>query len=183
MNRRTNILARLRRWKTGAGRYVVGSFAVAYLTAGVAPCAMASRPTKDVDTVVREHVDVAHDRHVLHERQGVVHSQLDHEAHGGTTAAHETAPAPADNRSEHCPHCFSGTVIAHGDDRSSCFALEDLTNAAASHAKDAPQPFAPSFGPAAYTLPPPLAAARPPPLRAVGVPPVPLNVRHCVFLI
>ena len=184
MKRRTNILARLRRWKTGAARYVVGSFAVAYLAAGVAPCAMAAnRATESVDAAAREHVGAAHEDHAVHEPRADAHAQRGHETHGGTAVAHESAPAPADDRSEHCPHCFSAAEVAHGDDRSSCLAFDDLTNSAASHAKDAPQPLAPSFAAAAFTLPPPLASPRPAPLRAAGIPPVPLNVRHCVFLI
>ena len=182
MNRRANILGRLRRWKTGAARYVVGLVAVAYLAAGVAPCAMAaSRAADDIDTVVRDHA-VAHEGLAVNEPHAAAHLQVGHEAHGGNGAPHDSAPAPANDGDGHCPHCFSGTTVSHAADRSSCVAFEDLANAA-SHAKDAPQPLAPSFAVAAFMLPPPLAPPRPPPLRAAGIPPVSLNVRHCVFLI
>jgi hypothetical protein len=178
MNRRTNILGRLRRWKAGAARYVVASFAAAYLSAGVAPCAAAaSQPVDDGSAVAigQQHSDGAHSQH-------------GHEGHGRMPATHQTAPALAEHGSEHCPHCppalEGAAAIAHGNDHSSCAALADLTNVAASHAKDAPQPLMPLFAPAAFTLPPPLASPlAASPSRAVRIPTVPLNVRHCVFLI
>jgi hypothetical protein len=74
--------------------------------------------------------------------------------------------------------------MAHEEEHASCIARDDVRTATASHAKDAPQPLATPFGPTPFTLPPPLAspAARPP-LPAVHSSPVPLNIRHCVFLI
>ena len=177
MNHRANILGRLRRWNAGAARYVVASFAVAYLSAGVAPCAAAaSQPTDDgnATAIGQEHADVGHSQH-------------GHQGHGRTPATPETETAPAVHGSDHCPHCPSApeaaAVIAHGNDHSSCATLADLTNVAASHAKDAPQPPMPLFASAAFTLPPPLASPlAAPPSRARG-PTVPINVRHCVFLI
>lgn len=165
MNDRANILVRLRRWRRGAARYVIGVFAVAYLSAGVAPCAMAAtRATHDMHVTSHEHLGVAHEHH----------------AHGVGVATHESVPAPADHGSEHCPHCPPGT---HGDD-TACFALEGLTNVAASHAKDASQPVTPALVAAVFTLPPvPAAPWPPPPLRVARVTSVPLNVRHCIFLI
>jgi len=165
MNGRANILVRLRRWKRGAARYVIGSFAVAYLSAGVAPCAMAAtRATHDMHAASPEHTGVAHEHHV----------------HGVGVAAHESVPAPADHGNTHCPHCPPST---HGD-HAACVALDDLTNVAASHAKDAPQSIAPLLVPAALTLPPAHASPwPPPPSRVARVPCVPLNVQHCVFLI
>lgn len=177
MNRRTNILGRLRRWKGGAARYVVASFAAAYLSAGVAPCAAAaSEPMDNGDAVAMGHEHAA------------AHSQHAHQGHGSMPANPETAPAPDEHGSDHCPHCPSAlegaAAIVHGNDHSSCAALADLTNVAASHAKDASQPLTPLFAAAAFTLPPPLASPPPrAPSRAVRIPTVPLNVRHCVFLI
>ena len=176
MKHRANILGRLRRWKAGAARYVVASFAAAYLSAAVAPCAAAASPRTDdakAITLGHEHADAARSQH-------------GHEGHGGMQATHETAPS--EHGSHHCPHCPSAlegaTAVAHGNDHSSCAALADLTNVAASHAKDAPQPLVPLYTPAAFTLPPPLASPpTAPPSRAVRIPPVRLNVRHCVFLI
>src|SRR5688572_33066996 len=122
MNRRANILGRLRRWKAGGARYVIGLVAVTYLAAGVAPCAMAaSRAAGDVDTVVREHA-VAHEGRAVHETHGAAHLHDGHAAPGSNAAPHGSAPAPAD-RGGHCPHCFSGTDAAHASDRSSCVAL------------------------------------------------------------
>ena len=183
MNRRANILSRMRRWKSGAGRYVVGAFAVAYLSAGAAPCAAAGREMHEVHSAVHEHVNVADQNHAAHEqRDPGAHSHHGHEAPGGAVVTHDSSPAPTDSGSRHCPHCPAGTAI--DDDHSSCLALEDLTNVGASQAKDTLQLLMPLFAPAVFTLPPVLASPRaPPPLRAVGVPPVPLNVRHCVFLI
>jgi len=169
MNPGSSTLARLRRWKAGAGRYVVGAAAVAYLSAGLAPCAMA-----------------AQDAEAAHEHAAVAHESHGH--HGAGAEHHDHAPLPADERGHSCPHCPASTngdgAIACDDAQVSCLAFEDLTSAAASHAKDSLQPLVPLFGGAAFTLPPPLASPRaPPPLRAAAVPVVPLNVRHCVFLI
>jgi hypothetical protein len=175
MNDRANILARLRRWKSGAARYVVASVAVAYLAAGVAPCAMAANPTPDEPSSAAPEDHRAHAPH-----HPVAHAQHGDGAHGAGAATQDSAPAPADLGNERCPHCPLG---ARGD-HATCVALEDLTDAAASHAKDAPQPLAPLLASAAFTLPPPLASPWPPPLlRAVRGASVPLNVRNCVFLI
>jgi hypothetical protein len=165
MSDRANVLVRLRRWKCGAARYVIGSFAVAYLSVGVAPCALAT-------------TQATHDMHATSpERVGVVH---EHHAHGVGVATHESLPAPADHGRAHCPHCPPG---AHGDD-AACFALEGLTNVASSHAKDTPQPVAPALVAAVLTLPPlPAAPWPPPPLCVARVTSVPLNVWHCIFLI
>ncbi|RPI59135.1 MAG: hypothetical protein EHM50_09695 [Lysobacterales bacterium] len=189
MNQRANILARLRRWKSGASHYVVWLFAVAYVSAGVAPCAAAAgRATGDVDAAVGEHAESAHAGHAERtHRDPVAAPHHGHEAQGAP-ASDDTAPAPSDGGGEHCPHCppgfERGAAIAHDDDHSSCSTLEDLTNVAASHAKDAPQPLVPFVGLAAFTLPPPLASPlAPPPFRAARTPSVPLNIRHCVFLI
>jgi hypothetical protein len=182
MNGRANILSRIRRWKSGAGRYVVGTFAVAYLSAGAAPCIAAGRDVHELNAVAHEHVDAARESHASREqRNSSAHSHHGHEPHGGAAQTHDGSPAPTDS-GRRCPHCPAGTAI--DDDHASCVALEDLTNVGASHAKDASQSLMPLFAPAAFTVPPALASPRaPPPLRAVGVPPVPLNVRHCVFLI
>lgn len=173
MKDRANILARLRRWKSGAARYVVAAFAVAYLSAGVAPCAMAARATEELGIVGQED-------HAAHEpRQPVAHAQHGHETHGAGAAAHESVTA-LDLANEHCSHCPPG---AQGD-HTTCVALQDLTNVASSHAKDAPQPLSLLLVPAAFMPLPPFAPPwSPPPLRDVRVASVPLNVRHCVFLI
>lgn len=164
MNRRANILARLRRWKTGAGRYVVASFVAAYLSAGAAPCAAAAatQATADAAGAAHELGANAHEHHTVHDDGA------------------DDAPRG------HCPHCLTdaGALPMQAADHSSCLALEELTNVAAPQAKDAPPSLAPPLGPAAFTLPPPLASpAAPPSLRAAAIPHVALNVRHCVFLI
>ena len=165
MNDRASILVRLRRWKRGAARYVIGSFAGCYLSAGVAPCAMATtRATHDTHAASPEHAGVAHEHH----------------AHGVGVATHESVPAPADLDRAHCPHCPPGT---NGHD-AGCFALEGLTNVAASHAKDASQSVTQALVAAVFApLPLPAAPWPPPPLRVARVTSVPLNVRHCIFLI
>jgi hypothetical protein len=139
------------------------------------------------NAATREHTE--HAGHAQHERRDhAPHSQHgqhgEHGQHDGS-AAHESAPAAGESSGEFCPHCSHGTPILHDDAHSSCFAFEDLTNVAASHAKDAAQQLlAPLLAPAAFTLPPPLPSPSAPSLeRAAMVPPVPLNVRHCVFLI
>jgi hypothetical protein len=190
MSRRENILARLRRWKSGGACHVVGLVAAAYLSAGLAPCAAA--PSQALDgtaAVAREQAAVAHQGHAQHEsRDAGAHSQHGH-ADGGMPAAQGTSPASPEHGGDHCPHCLAApdgaAAISHGSDHSSCAALDDLTSAAASHAKDAQQPSAPALASAPFTLPPPLASPlAAPPLRAsTRVPSVPLNVRHCVFLI
>lgn len=199
MSHRANILGRLRRWNTRAARPVAALFAVAYLSAGAAPCAAA--PTRasgaaDVAAVHDHHAAAAHDATSAHEGHAADHqqgaaapySQHGHEGHGAVPAvAHDTAPPPAEHGS-HCPHCPAAlggaAAIAHGNDHASCAALEDLTNVAAAHVKDAPPPLAMPLVPAPFTLPPPLASpVGAPPSRAPRMPSVPLNVRHCVFLI
>jgi hypothetical protein len=186
MNERANILAPFRRWNAGAARYVVASFAIAYLSAGMAPCAAAaSGAAQAPGAAVREPGAVTHEAHGTHEQHvPAAHSHAGHESHDGTPSAHDGG---ASQQGTHCPHCpaaAGGVGIAHGDDHSSCAVLEDLADVAASQAKAAPPPIAPLPGPAAFTLPPPLASPRaPPPSRAVALPPVPLNIRHCVFLI
>jgi hypothetical protein len=180
MNGGAYSLTRLRRSSSGAARYVVGLFVVASLSVGVAPCAMAASEAVQAERAAsHEH---EHDRDRDHEpRVGVAHAQHAHEGYG--VEAGEHAPAPADDGTASCPHCLAATAGALEDDHSSCFAVPDLTNAAA-QAKDAPQQLAPAFGPPAFTLPPALAAPRaPPPLRRLSVPAVPLNIRNCVFLI
>jgi hypothetical protein len=175
MNDRANILARLRRWKGGAARYVVASFAAAYLGAGVAPCAMAAPRATDETSIV------AYENHAAQEpRHSAAHEQHGHEAHAADAAADHDGPAPVDHSKENCPHCPSS---AHGD-HAACGALEDLTNVAASHVKDAAKPLVPLLMAAPLMLPPALVSPwPPPPLRAVRGASVPLNVRHCVFLI
>ena len=175
MNDRANIIAWLRRWKSGAARHVVASFAVAYLTAGVAPCAMAASGATGEPSIV------VHEDHAAHEPpHPVAHAQHGHEARDAGATTHDSAPAPADHGDERCPHCPPG---AHGD-HAACVALEDLTDVTASHAKDAPKPLASPVAAAAFMLPPPLGSPwPPPPLRAVRATAVRLNVRHCVFLI
>jgi hypothetical protein len=168
---RSNVLARLRRWRTGAARYVVAWFAAAYLAAGVAPCAAAAAAGG-----AAEH---AHAQHVQHSHE---HGTGSAGAHHGHDAA--AMPPHGDGGADSCPHCSfaAGTTGAHAD-HSSCAALEDLTNAAP-QAKSAPPALAPPLGAAAFTLPPPLASplARPP-WRSTPRSSIPLNVRHCVFLI
>lgn len=180
MSRRASILGRLRRLKTGAARYVVAAFGLAYLTAGVAPCATAaSQGVGDPLAVVRADGDHAHAAHAHHAHR----ADSGHDNHG--SAVHDDpVPAMPDHGEHQCPHCPAGAGMAQSADHSSCFVLEDLTSVAASQAKDAPQTLLHSFSSAVFTLPPPLASpAAPLPSRAAAIPPVPLNVRHCVFLI
>jgi hypothetical protein len=187
MKHRANILARLRRSKAGRARPIVGLFAVAYLSAGLAPCAAASQATGEADLAVREHA-AADESHAGHQsRDDAAHSSRVHAGHGAIPATHNTAP-PAERGGDLCPHCppalEAAAGIAHGTDHSSCAALEGLTNVAAAHAKDFPAPAVPLLASAPFTLPPPLASPVAAPLHAVRFPPsVPLNVRHCVFLI
>jgi hypothetical protein len=186
MNDRANILALFRRWNAGAARYVLGSIAVAYVAAGVAPCAAAaSRAAEAPAAVVREDAAAAHAGHSApDQRAPVAHSHDGHDSHGGMPPARDDG---AGQNGKHCPHCpaaAGGAAIAHGGDHSSCAVLEDLTDVAASKGKEAPQPVPPLPVPTAFTLPPPFASPlAPPPLRAAPIPPVPLNIRHCVFLI
>jgi len=125
-----------------------------------------------------------------------MHSQHAHRGHGrgAPPLASDTAPAPAPDTApapapeSHCPHCpgaLGGAAgIAHGNDHASCAQVEDLANVAAAQVKDSSPPLAIPLVPAAFTLPPPLASPRATPQpRAARVPAVPLNVRHCVFLI
>ena len=169
MSSRSSVLVRLRRARAGAARYVAALLAVAYLAAGVAPCvAAASLPA--ADDVAQEHAHHAHE-------QGA--------SAAGSHHGHEAGvPSQHDGNGESCPHCLwdGGAARGHGD-HSTCTALEDLTNVAP-QAKAAPPALAPPLGLAAFTLPPPLAPPLAhPPWRSAQLSSVPLNVRHCVFLI
>jgi hypothetical protein len=188
MSRRRNILARLRRFKSRGAAHVITTFAVAYLLAGVAPCAAASSGAFAGTAIIAEQAEVSQHRHAQHESHDVgAHAQHGH-GDGGLAAPH--VPAPSEHGGDHCPHCPAAvegaSAAGHGGDHRSCAALEDLTNAAASHAKDAPQPSAVLIVAAPFTQPPPLASpllAQPPVIAAIRASNVPLNVRHCVFLI
>jgi hypothetical protein len=179
MSGRSSVLARLRRARAGAGRYVAAVFAVAYLAAGIAPCAAAASATAAPGGAPE------HARHAQHEQ----HAPHAHE-HGAGSAdshhGHEPAAMPSHHEDgiESCPHCpLDGGAAPGQDDHSSCAALEDLTNAAP-QAKSASAALAPLLGPAAFTLPPPLASpVAAPPWHRAQRSSVPLNVRHCVFLI
>lgn len=182
MNGRAKILAQFRRWRFGAGRFVVGAFAAAYLSAGVAPCiAAASRPAAGAAHTVR---DLRGGSHEGHEHGGAVATA--HHVHQTAADAPPARNHGDGSRGGHCPHCpgDAGGAPKH-DDHSSCSMLDDLSNVAASQPKQVQEALAPLAGPPAFTLPPPLAPPNAaPPLRAERVPPlVPLNVRHCVFLI
>jgi hypothetical protein len=169
MSSRSSVLVRLRRSRAGAARYVAALFAVAYLAAGVAPCvAAASLPAADGAA------------------QGHAHHAHEHaDSAAGSHHGHEDGvPSQHDGNGENCPHCplDGGAARGHGD-HSTCAALEDLTNVAP-QAKVAPPALAPPLSPAAFTLPPPLASPPAnPPWRSARLSSVPLNVRHCVFLI
>jgi hypothetical protein len=179
MKSRSNVLLRLRRWKTGAARHIVASFVVAYLLAGVVPCSAAASPAMDdINAAVNEHVAGAHADHGQH-------AEFAHHGHEDyDSAASQSSSTRPHDRTERCPHCPAGTAVEHASSLSSCRALEDLGKASASHAKDDQPPPSPSFVNAAFTLPPPLASPAPPPrLRGARVSAVPLNVQHCVFLI
>ena len=176
MNRRVSLIGRLRRIKSGAARCVVTSFAVAYLSAGVAPCAMAATRAVD-EPSARQHAHIAHDHAGRQPADSIAHSQHGHDV---VAATFDGGAAPADEGNGHCPHCPPGAQ----DDHAACVALEELTNVAASSVKDVPQPHAPTLVAAVLMLPPlTVGPWPPPPLRAARVASVPLNVRHCIFLI
>jgi hypothetical protein len=170
---RSNVLARLRRWRAGAARYAVAWFAVAYLSAGVAPCAAAASAAEAAGGAA------AHAQHSQHAHEHGTGS-------AGAQHGHDAAEMPShhDGGADSCPHCpLDGGAAPGHDDHSSCAALEDLTNAAP-QAKSAPPALAPPLAAAAFTLPPPLASPLvTPPWRSAQRSSVPLNVRHCVFLI
>lgn len=177
MSRRTSILERLRRLKNGAARQVVAVFALAYLAAGVAPCATAATQAAGdsvgIERAVGTHSEAEHGHHAHHAE----HAQAAPDRHGTADGV-----PPPHHGDRHCPHCPAGAAVAQAENHFTCFALDDLTNVAASQAKDVSQALAPWFVVAPFTLPPPLASPIPPP-RTAAIAPVPLNVRLCVFLI
>ena len=180
MSRRANILARLRSWQTRAARYVVAAFALAYLAVGVAPCATAATPSTG-ETPAALQAD-GHREQAAHGAHATDHAHVGHAVHGASLQ-HGDGSRALEHDGQQCPHCPAGAAMDKADSHSSCFALDSLTDAAASQAKDVPQPLSPSFAPAAFTLPPPLPSPAPPLLRAAELARIPLNVRHCVFLI
>jgi hypothetical protein len=112
---------------------------------------------------------------------------IEHGGHAEHGAAAD-GDAFADGRGAHCPHCpiggEGGAGGAHDNEHASCLTLEDLTSGLPSHAKEAPQALVPLDGPPELILRPPLAAAPALPAScAPRIPRVPLNVRHCVYLI
>jgi hypothetical protein len=188
MSNRSSILARLRRWNLRAGRYVVGLFAAAYLSAGLAPCiALAvgapAPPDEQRQAAPRHHAE--HAGHGRHEDAADAASQ-GHGAHGGSPAAHDGHLTPAEKRGAHCPHCppgIDGAPAPHGADHVSCSTLDDLSNAAQAHAAETPQPAPLAVAPTVVLPPPWTSPGGSPQPPAPPIPAVPLNIRHCVLLI
>jgi hypothetical protein len=130
---------------------------------------------------MHDHVAEMHDHAA---QQSSAAEPAHHHDHGGGLEA-----AADDASSRHCQHCpvnaNDGAGVPHDDGHSACAALEEVTNGAVPQAKDTLQTAAPLLSPAAFTLPPPLASplGAPAPARTRLSASVPLNVRHCVYLI
>lgn len=179
MKRRINWLGVLRRQRSGLGRFVLAFFAVATVTMTGAPCfAMAAgaqvSPAMHHEGMHAGMTMVAHD-----------HSHFAHASEHGASSPHGS-PDP----SHQCPHCplaapMSGYTTTSGS-HAVCAGLGGASDQA--QAGVTMPPFkhiaaAPQFEPAASAVlrPPGTARAFVPP--ALARPSVPLNVRHCVFLI
>jgi len=170
MNRRTSVLAVLRRQRGRLGRLVVACFALASFTITAAPCfAMAAAKVDAGEHAAHSHGQ-AHHGHAMD--------------HGGTAPAMQHDHGSG---APHCPHCPLGAAMPNHAPSSShsfcsaydepadqtCFTAPMLTK----HALLAP----------AFETPPPLVFH--PPLRssphtsAFKHSAVALNLRNCVLLI
>jgi hypothetical protein len=176
MNGRTNILAKLRRQRGRFGRFVLAVFAMGSFTLAGAPCfAMAAPPpTARVDQSA----------HAAHGDSGM-HAHGHARAHAdGISGTHEQSEHQFP---KHCPHCPVTAAMSHHGPSSAhafCSALDDVSDQSLSSL--------PTFAKhvvlvAAFETLPPL-VFHPPPRQltrelARARSPVPLNLRHCVFLI
>ena len=170
MNRRTSVLAVLRRQRGRLGRFVVACFALASFTITSAPCfAMAAAKVDAVEHAAHSHGD-AHHGHAMD--------------HGGSAPAigHDHGPgAPP------CPHCpLSAAMPNHmpSSDHSFCSAYDEPADQTcfsspplAKHVVLAPT----------FETPPPLVFHPPPKFsaHAIGLErsAIALNLRNCVLLI
>jgi hypothetical protein len=188
MNRRTNILARLRRRRSRVGHAMLALFASASLAAGATPCPAMSGPAAATTESIpsHDHASMAGHEHA--------HGGASHHGHGGAEQValaahrhvHDAPPThPTEHPLGHCPHCPQSALLTHSGDASHRLcALDDATANAHSGALQSPL---------LYVLPqPPVEFAVSLLLRPPDIPfarivrahsRVALNLQHCVFLI
>ena len=171
MNRRTSVLAVLRRQRRRLGRFVVACFALASLTITAAPCFAMATARADAG----EHAAHAHG----HGDHG---HAMDHGSSAGATG-HDDHGSGA----PHCPHCPLGAAMpshASSSDHSFCSAYDEPADqtlvtppSLAKHVVLAP----------AFEAPPPLTFHPPPRASAhttdIQASAIALNLRNCVLLI
>jgi hypothetical protein len=184
MIRRSHILETIRRRRARLGGFVLAFFAVASVAAGAAPCfsmgaaANAASPAHHAshsDSMPAGHAMPASDHDHSHAAA--------HDASTPTDGSPDSPSSPGD-----CPHCpLAASMPGHAaaTTHSVCAAADDTSDFAQPGASSLlPKYAAPAL---MYELPP-LRPDRPPGSRTsrVLVPSsssVPLNLRHCVFLI
>ena len=187
MKRQINWLGVLRRRRSGLGRFVLAFFAVATVTMTGAPCfAMAAgahvAPAVHDDGMHTGMTMVAHDHsHFAHE----------HSASSPHGSADPSLPHGSADPAHQCPHCplaapMSGYTATASGSHAACAGLAGASDQAQAGVTVLPFKHiaaAPLFEPPASTVlrPPGVVRAFLPP--ALARPSVPLNVRHCVFLI
>lgn len=211
MNGNGNILARLRRRKARGALYAAVLFVASQLSAALTPC-FASPVERDphpqadhaVSAATPHGDDAGHDAHYAdhadhahHAHHALHSSDTSHSSHANETTRvdHASHAADPDDR-RHCPHCAGGAPdggdayaahvaqLAHVGQAHACTAVDTVDTA--------PQAL-PDHGSKLFYSPailldidrPDYAAARASPRRDAPRLPsaVPLNVRHCVFLI
>jgi len=194
MNRRTPILARLRKHRFGLGRAALAVFAVASVAAGAAPC-FAMAVAGPADPVADHAAQHGTDRSVQH---GADHSVADdtqagHVAHqhtraSATTEAGTASPASHHNTPHHCPHCPLAASMA-GHESSNSHAFCSAVDATSDQVQPSASPAVLKHALLLATLEIPHALPLRLPdavitrTRAPRYAAVAINLRHCVFLI
>jgi hypothetical protein len=180
MKRRINWLGVLRRRGCSLGRLVLALFALATIATTGAPCfAM----TVEAQSAAMRHEDMhASAATVAHD-----HSHMGHAVSGkSASASHGESPA-----SNHCPHCpLAASMPGHAATGDGSHGVCSAVGAASEHAELGVAALAFKHLTAAPQFEPPASAVlRPPGIAFAFVSPalayrsVPLNLRHCVFLI
>jgi hypothetical protein len=201
MNGHSNIFSRLRRRKAGVAVHAMALFLTAQLTVALTPCfaiAAASGGTQAdggaaAATSHASHagaVGTGHADHAAH----AAHAPVAPEAAKTAPVTHATQhfapaadPTPAETSAPHCPHCPDGVAnpgVAQDGQQRACATVENVDTAPQASAELSLKPLH-AIAESVHALPRPAAVHRAsPPREPPHVPTaVPLNIRHCVFLI
>jgi hypothetical protein len=179
MNGNTHILARMRRRKARGAFYAIALFLAAQLSAAITPCFA-------IGAVARTGAHAPHGDVSAKTSHGGHGSGADHAPHAGYHASTDQTPEP--DGGPHCPHCLGGVAVhggglEHDGQFEACATVEivdSVPQSSLEHSLKSPYAMA-SAVPILFPRP---AARASPPRDPPPVPiAVPLNIRHCVFLI